>query len=188
MSECRWALEGLSRDRQHLRETTPVGRYRGNAWGAARHAPATSGSGAATATHQNLRDGFAPRLAGGVDPRGPSAAPDRVFRGGCWHDSGSNLRSGGPRHWVPPGDSAWLGLGFRVALVRTDPERCSQSANLRAWGADPEKGVSLRRKRPAEPDPQLFRKFPTLSASHLGSRSLFVGPGVFCWKSCNQPP
>src|SRR5271166_6120295 len=63
-----------------LRETTPVGPYRGNAWG----------------LHDMLgnvwewcRGGYASRLAGGVYPRGPSAVPDRVFRGGCWHDSGS---------------------------------------------------------------------------------------------------
>jgi formylglycine-generating enzyme len=95
-----------------LRETTPVGRYRGNAWG----------------LHDMLanvwewcRDGYAPRLAGGIDPRGPSVAPQRAFRGGCWHDFGSSLRSGGPRHWGPPETQRGSGLGFRVALVRTDP-------------------------------------------------------------------
>ena len=95
-----------------LREARPVGRYCGNAWG----------------LHDMLgnvwewcRDGYAPSLAGGVDPRGPSAAPDRVLRGGCWHDAGSNLRSGGPRHWGPPETQRGSGLGFRVALVRTDP-------------------------------------------------------------------
>jgi formylglycine-generating enzyme len=93
-----------------LRETTPVGRYIGNAWG----------------LHDMLgnvwewcRDGYAPKLAGGVDPPGPSAAPKRVFRGGCWHDPGSNLRSGGPRHSGLPETQRGSGLGFRVALVPT---------------------------------------------------------------------
>ena len=99
-----------------LRETTPVGRYRGNAW----------------RLHDMLgnvwewcRDVYAPRLAGGVDPQGPSPAPQRVFRGGCWHDPGSNLRSGGPRHRGPPESQRGSGLGFRVALVRTDSRELS---------------------------------------------------------------
>jgi len=95
-----------------LRGTTPVGRYRGKAWGL---------HGMLGTVWEWCRDGYAPRLAGGVDPRGPSAAPERVFRGGCWHDSGSSLRSGGPRHWGPPETQRGSGLGFRVALVRTDP-------------------------------------------------------------------
>ena len=38
----------------------------------------------------------------------------------------------------------------------------------------PEKEVSLRRKRPAEPDPQLLRKIPSLSAVDLGLRYVFA--------------
>jgi formylglycine-generating enzyme required for sulfatase activity len=96
----------------YRRETTPVGSYPANAWG----------------LHDMLGnvwewclDGFADERPGGVDPLGPSSAPDRVFRGGCWHDSGSSCRSAGPRHHGPPGDQRGSGLGFRVALVRTRP-------------------------------------------------------------------
>ncbi len=93
-----------------LRETTPVSSYRSNAWG----------------LHDMLgnvwewcRDGYSSELAGGVDPSGPSAAPRRVFRGGCWHDPGSNLLSGGPRHMGDPETQRGSGLGFRVAIVRS---------------------------------------------------------------------
>ena len=94
-----------------LRETTPVGHYRGNAWGL--HAMLGN-------VWEWCRDGYAPKLAGGVDPFGPSAAAQRVFRGGCWHDAGSSLRSGGPRQWGPPETHRGSGLGFPVTLVRTD--------------------------------------------------------------------
>ena len=96
----------------YLRETTPVGQYPANPWGL--HDMVGN-------VWEWCRDGYAPELAGGVDPRGPSAAPDKVFRGGCWHDPGSNLRSGGPRYWGPPQTQRGSGLGFRVALLRTDP-------------------------------------------------------------------
>ncbi len=95
----------------YLRETTPGGRYPPNAWG----------------LHDMLgnvwewcRDGFATQLVGGVDPLGPFAAPKRVFRGGCWHDLGSTLRSAGPRYSGDPKTQCGSGLGFRVALVPTD--------------------------------------------------------------------
>ena len=141
---------------------------------------ATSGSGAATATHQDLRAASIP----GGHPRRPIE-----FSG---VDAGTILArasvpagrgTGAPRRLsVAPGSASAWHLSVPI------PERCSQSDNLRACGADPEKGVSLRRKRPAEPDPQLLRKIPTLSAVHLGLRYVFVCLGrIFFLKSCNQP-
>ncbi|MGA7496725.1 MAG: SUMF1/EgtB/PvdO family nonheme iron enzyme [Isosphaeraceae bacterium] len=86
-----------------LRETTPVGRYRGKAWG----------------LHDMLgtvwewcRDGYAPRLAGGVDPRGPSAAPERVF--GMVQ---KRRFSGNTRNFSADPDRSRVGAGFRESLA-----------------------------------------------------------------------
>lgn len=91
----------------YLREVTPAGCYRANAWGL-------------HDMHGNLwewcRDGFADQLPGGVDPLGPETAPMRAYRGGCWHNPGSFCRSAGLRGSGKPGNRG-SGLGFRVARV-----------------------------------------------------------------------
>jgi formylglycine-generating enzyme len=92
------------------RGTTPVGRYRANAWGL-------------HDMHGNVcewcRDGYSGRLAGGVDPLGPPSAPYRVFRGGCWHSLGVQCLSA-HRSRGAPGDRG-SGLGFRVVRAPIGP-------------------------------------------------------------------
>jgi formylglycine-generating enzyme required for sulfatase activity/serine/threonine protein kinase len=64
-------------------------------------------------------DGFGAKLPGGVDPRGPSGAPYRVFRGGGWGAAPRFCRSAN-RDWNLP-DFRILYLGFRVAAVQAEP-------------------------------------------------------------------
>jgi formylglycine-generating enzyme required for sulfatase activity len=94
----------------YLHETTPVGSYPPNAWGL-------------HDMHGNVwewcRDGFRRRTTetpgGGTDPFEEPTSPDRVMRGGCWHNPGSMCLSTerGPGEVSGRGS----GLGFRVALV-----------------------------------------------------------------------
>lgn len=94
----------------YLHETTPVGRYPANAWGL-------------HDMHGNVwewcLDGFSPQPSGGVDPLQASDSPDRVMRGGCWHNWGSmclsTSRSSGRA------DQRGSGLGFRVILGPVGP-------------------------------------------------------------------
>jgi sulfatase modifying factor 1 len=94
----------------YLRETTPVGRYRANAWGL-------------HDMHGNVwewcSDSYAEKLAGGIDPLGATSAARRAYRGGCWHNPGALCLSAS-RGWGKPDDRG-SGLGFRVALVATGP-------------------------------------------------------------------
>jgi formylglycine-generating enzyme required for sulfatase activity len=90
----------------YLHETTPVGSYPPNAWGL-------------HDMHGNLwewcLDGYQRRPVGGTDPLEEPTSPERVIRGGCWHDWGSSClsTSRGPGEVSQRGS----GLGFRVALV-----------------------------------------------------------------------
>ncbi len=137
--------KGRSCGKRHLSAATAV------TPGGCTTCSATSGSGAATAPHQDLRAASVP----GGHPQRPSVPA------GCG--------TGAPRRLsVAPGSASAWRLSVPI------PERCSQSDNLRARGADPEKGVSLRRKRPAEPDLQLLKKIPILSIVHLGLRYVFA--------------
>lgn len=55
-------------------------------------------------------------LPGGVDPRGPSMAPMRVYRGGCWYYDPWNCRPACRNRDTP--DFRSSKLGFRVAVVQ----------------------------------------------------------------------
>lgn len=90
----------------YLRETTPVGRYRPNAWGL-------------RDLHGNVwewcEDGYNPTLPGGVDPLAPAADDQRPIRGGGWHNEPWLCRSASRSPM--PADGRGSSLGFRVALI-----------------------------------------------------------------------
>ena len=95
----------------YLKETTPVGGYPANAWGLRD----MLGN-----VWEWCLDGHSEALPGGIDPTGPASPPARrTYRGGCWHNPGSLCLSTS-RAWGQPGDRG-SGLGFRAALVASDP-------------------------------------------------------------------
>ena len=61
-------------------------------------------------------DGYADKLPGGPDPRGPSGASSRVFRGGCW----SYVPGAAARRAVAGSSRShrYCHLGFRLAAVQ----------------------------------------------------------------------
>jgi formylglycine-generating enzyme len=90
----------------YLHETTPVGRYRANAWGLLD----MQGN-----VWEWCVDGYQGMLAGGVDPVGPAEARFRVMRGGCWHNSGTQCLPASRGFGTPDGGGS--GLGFRICLI-----------------------------------------------------------------------
>ncbi len=92
----------------YARETTRVGRYRGNPWGL-------------HDMHGNVwewcRDRYNEKLTGGVDPVANSSSALWAMRGGCWHNSGFECLPA--NRGFARTDSRGSGLGFRVALVAT---------------------------------------------------------------------
>lgn len=61
-------------------------------------------------------DWYAYKLPGGVDPRGPEEASNRVYRGGCWSSLARFCRPAN-RNRTTPGSRS-IDLGFRVAAVQ----------------------------------------------------------------------
>jgi formylglycine-generating enzyme required for sulfatase activity len=61
-------------------------------------------------------DGYADQLPGGVDPRGPSTASPRVFRGGSWYDGPWYVRPAFRNGSEPA--IRFNSLGFRLAAVQ----------------------------------------------------------------------
>jgi formylglycine-generating enzyme required for sulfatase activity len=89
-----------------LDTTTPVGKYRPNAWGL-------------YDMHGNVwewcHDWFGDYPSGSVtDPAGPNSGTGRVFRGGSWLSDGEYCRSAN-RDWNTPGNRN-VSLGFRPSL------------------------------------------------------------------------
>jgi sulfatase modifying factor 1 len=89
-----------------LDTTTPVGKYRPNAWGL-------------YDMHGNVwewcHDWFGNYPSGSVtDPAGPNSGSVRVYRGGCWGSSGEYCRSADRDSYYPGHRSSYL--GFRPSL------------------------------------------------------------------------
>jgi formylglycine-generating enzyme required for sulfatase activity len=93
-----------------LQATTPVGKYPANEW-------------KLCDMHGNVwewcQDWYDSKLVGGINPRGPSTATNRVFRGGSWNREGRICRSA----LRGSNDSAirFDFVGFRVARVPAGP-------------------------------------------------------------------
>jgi formylglycine-generating enzyme required for sulfatase activity len=60
-------------------------------------------------------DGYHGVLTGGDDPVGAASAQFRVFRGGCWHNSGTQCLPATRGFGAPDGGGS--GLGFRICLI-----------------------------------------------------------------------
>jgi hypothetical protein len=127
---------------------------------------ATSGGGAATAPHQDLRAASIP----GGHPQRPiefsgvdagTILARASIPAGCGTGASRRLS-------VAPGSaSAWR-------LSVTIPERCSQSDNLRARGADPEKGGPCAESDPPSRIPNSSEGFPPCQPLILASGMCFV--------------
>jgi formylglycine-generating enzyme required for sulfatase activity len=89
--------------------TAPVGRYEPNAWGL------YDMHGNVWEWCLDFYDVAYYKNSATADPRGPSSAASRVFRGGCWSSAGGLCRSA-CRIGFAPGDRSSR-LGFRVARV-----------------------------------------------------------------------
>jgi formylglycine-generating enzyme required for sulfatase activity/pimeloyl-ACP methyl ester carboxylesterase len=63
-------------------------------------------------------DGYSDELRGGLNPRGPSRAAQRIIRGGCWDSDPqeANATKCKNRHW----EAGSCDVGFRVVLVGPD--------------------------------------------------------------------
>jgi len=151
--------------------TSPVGRYRPNAWGL-------------HDMHGNVWEWCSDRYNAGYykqspgdDPPGSSGAGARVFRGGSWSSSPRVCRST-IRYWDTP-DYRSDDLGFRVALNRSETPNSSNNNISSAPTKTAGSNVGPSTSAPKGPSPVVVANRPVTPPARAAEPAKPIPPGPF---------